>query len=313
MATDSSERHWHCLDSEAAAAHLDSDLDKGLTADAAGQRLEQAGPNVLHETGRRHPLVMLASQFTDFMILVLIAAAVIAGIIGEPQDTIAIVVIVFLNGIIGFVQEYRAERAMAALKKMASPQARVIRDGQPALIDATHLVPGDLVRAGSRQHPAGRPAPDRAGLAQGRRVRAHRRVAAGRQAARAVTRNRPAARRPSQLGLQGDHRDLRPRARPGGGDRHEDRTGENRRTAVRGVRQDPAAKAPGALWPASGDGGAGDLRDHVRRRLAARRAAAGDAAHCGQPGGRRHPRGAAGGGHHLARAGRGAHGRNSMR
>ncbi len=145
MATDSSEGHWHCLESEAVAAHLDSDLDKGLTADVAGQRLEQAGPNVLHETGRRHPLVMLTSQFTDFMILVLIAAAVIAGIIGEPQDTIAIVVIVFLNGIIGFVQEYRAERAMAALKKMASPQARVIRDGQPALIDATHLVPGDLV------------------------------------------------------------------------------------------------------------------------------------------------------------------------
>jgi len=145
MATDSSERHWHCLESEAAAAHFDSDLDKGLTADVAGQRLEEAGPNVLHETGRRHPLVMLASQFTDFMILVLIAAAVIAGVVGEPQDAIAIVVIVFLNGIIGFVQEYRAERAMAALKKMASPQARVIRDGQSAMIDATALVPGDLV------------------------------------------------------------------------------------------------------------------------------------------------------------------------
>ena len=146
MATESAaNQHWHCLDSEAAAAQLDSDLNTGLTAEAAATRLEQAGPNVLPETGRRHPLVMLASQFTDFMILVLIAAAVIAGIIGEPQDTIAIVVIVFLNGIIGFVQEYRAERAMAALKQMASPQARVIRDGQPGLIDATELVPGDLV------------------------------------------------------------------------------------------------------------------------------------------------------------------------
>ena len=147
MATDHGKpvRHWHCLDSEAVAAHLDSDLDAGLTAEAAASRLGRVGPNTLHETGRRHPLAMLASQFTDFMILVLIAAAIIAGVIGEPQDTIAIVVIVFLNGIIGFIQEYRAERAMAALKKMASPQARVIRDGRPALIDATELVPGDLV------------------------------------------------------------------------------------------------------------------------------------------------------------------------
>ncbi len=147
MTTDPSElsRHWHSLDSEATAAHFDSDLNKGLTAAAASSRLEQTGPNVLQEAGRRHPIVMLASQFTDFMILVLIAAAIIAGLVGEPQDTIAIVVIVFLNGIIGFVQEYRAERAMAALKQMASPQARVIRDGQSVLIDATNLVPGDLV------------------------------------------------------------------------------------------------------------------------------------------------------------------------
>ncbi|MHB1144204.1 MAG: cation-translocating P-type ATPase [Thiobacillus sp.] len=147
MATDPGEasRHWHCLDREAAAAHLDSDLNTGLTADAAAARLRQTGPNALLEAGRRHPLAMLASQFTDFMILVLIAAAVIAGFIGEPQDTIAIVVIVFLNGIIGFVQEYRAERAMAALKQMASPQARVIRDGRSGLVDATELVPGDLV------------------------------------------------------------------------------------------------------------------------------------------------------------------------
>ncbi|WP_324780352.1 cation-translocating P-type ATPase [Thiobacillus sedimenti] len=136
---------WHTLDGAAAAARLDTDLKAGLTAGAAAGRLAHGGPNVLQEAGLRNPLLMLASQFTDFMILVLIGAAVIAGIIGEPQDTIAIVVIVFLNGVIGFVQEYRAERAMAALKKMASPQARVIRDGQPALVDARELVPGDLV------------------------------------------------------------------------------------------------------------------------------------------------------------------------
>ncbi|HRC36760.1 MAG TPA: calcium-translocating P-type ATPase, PMCA-type [Rubrivivax sp.] len=145
MAHDPSPPQWHCLDREATAAHLDSDLGAGLNADAAAARLAQTGPNALVEAARRHPLLMLASQFTDFMIVVLIAAAVIAGVVGEPQDAVAIVVIVFLNGIIGFVQEYRAERAMAALKKMASPQARVIRDGRTDTIAATHLVPGDLV------------------------------------------------------------------------------------------------------------------------------------------------------------------------
>ncbi len=145
MTADPGKQNWHCVDGEAAAARLGSDPGKGLSAETAALRLEQNGPNLLREAGRRHPLIMLASQFANFMILVLIAAAVIAGLVGEPQDTIAIVVIVVLNGILGFVQEYRAERAMAALKKMASPQARVIRDGRPMLIDAAGLVPGDLV------------------------------------------------------------------------------------------------------------------------------------------------------------------------
>jgi Ca2+-transporting ATPase len=89
---------------------------------------------------------MLAAQFTDFMILVLIAAAVIAGVVGEPQDSIAIVVIVVLNGLLGFVQEYRAERAMAALKQMAAPMASVIRDGKVHQIPGPELVPGDIVK-----------------------------------------------------------------------------------------------------------------------------------------------------------------------
>ncbi len=136
---------WHCLDREAVAAHLASDARMGLSREAAASRRARSGPNALQEHGRRSPWVMLAAQFTDFMILVLIAAAVIAGIVGAPQDSIAIVVIVILNGIIGFVQEFRAERAMAALKQMASPRARVIRDGRPVLLDARELVPGDLV------------------------------------------------------------------------------------------------------------------------------------------------------------------------
>jgi len=140
-----SPRPWHCLDTEDAAAHLQTDLAHGLASEAAARRLAQSGPNMLREAARRHPAAMLAAQFTDFMILVLIAAAVVAGAVGEPLDAIAIVVIVFLNGVIGFVQEYRAEQAMAALRRMASPQARVIRDGQVGLVDARELVPGDLV------------------------------------------------------------------------------------------------------------------------------------------------------------------------
>ncbi len=136
---------WHCLNVEQAIRSLASDPGQGLRAADALSRLEQFGPNALQEARRRRPLSMLAAQFTDFMILVLIAAAVIAGFVGEPQDTVSIVVIVVLNGAIGFVQEYRAERAMAALKKMANPKARVVRDGRPAMIDADTLVPGDIV------------------------------------------------------------------------------------------------------------------------------------------------------------------------
>jgi Ca2+-transporting ATPase len=137
---------WHCLSPQEAVDRLHSDAHRGLSSEAASASFNRHGANVLQEADRRHPLAMLAAQFTDFMILVLIAAAVIAGFIGEPQDTIAIVVIVFLNGIMGFVQEYRAERAMAALKKMSAPVASVIRDGKVRQVPAPELVPGDIVK-----------------------------------------------------------------------------------------------------------------------------------------------------------------------
>lgn len=89
--------------------------------------------------------MMLLDQFKDFMIIVLIVAAIIAGIAGKPTDAIAIIAIVILNAIIGFIQEYRAEEAMAALKKMAAPVSTVLRDGMPANIKASEIVPGDVV------------------------------------------------------------------------------------------------------------------------------------------------------------------------
>ncbi len=118
---------------------------KGLDPEEAGKRLERYGPNELKEKKKKTPFMMFLDQFRDFMILVLIAAAVISGIIGEPSDTVAIIVIVVLNAVIGFVQEYRAEKAMAALKKMVAPAATVIRNGMPSNISSSQFVPGDVV------------------------------------------------------------------------------------------------------------------------------------------------------------------------
>jgi P-type Ca2+ transporter type 2C len=136
---------WHCLEAEATARHLDSDLRDGLSGAEAAGRLERHGDNTLRESATRAWPAMLLSQFTDVMILVLLAAAVLAGVVGELKDSLVILVIVCLNGLVGFVQEFRAERAMAALRQLSSPQARVIRGGASGLVDARELVPGDLI------------------------------------------------------------------------------------------------------------------------------------------------------------------------
>ena len=135
---------WYQQPAEAALATLRTSAD-GLTAAEASRRLAEHGPNLLREEKRRTALGLLAGQFTDVMILVLLAAAVISGLIGDVVDTIAIVAIVVLNAAVGFVQEYRAERAMAALKAMAAPTATVVRDGMIVVIPAIELVPGDVV------------------------------------------------------------------------------------------------------------------------------------------------------------------------
>lgn len=118
---------------------------QGLSPAEAARRLEEYGPNELKEKEKRTLFMMFLDQFKDFMIIVLIIAAVISGVIGDAADTIAIIVIVVLNAIIGFVQEYRAEKAIAALKKMASHTAVVMRDGMPSSIPGSELVPGDIV------------------------------------------------------------------------------------------------------------------------------------------------------------------------
>lgn len=136
--------HWHQLDPKETLEKLQSS-DLGLVSEEASRRFERYGPNELIEKKRKAAWKMFLGQFKDFMILVLIAAAVVAGVIGDPVDTIAIVVIVLLNAVLGFVQEYRAEKAMAALKKLSAPSATVIRDGRAETIPAERLVPGDVV------------------------------------------------------------------------------------------------------------------------------------------------------------------------
>jgi Ca2+-transporting ATPase len=140
-----SDPHWHAEPATGVCRHLGSDPQQGLNAAEAAARLAQHGPNQLMEKAARSPWRMLLDQFTDFMILVLLVAAIISGLVGDVEDTVAIIVIIILNAVIGFVQEFRAERAMAALKRMAETNARVIRDGQPLQLNASALVPGDVV------------------------------------------------------------------------------------------------------------------------------------------------------------------------
>ncbi|MDD1639709.1 MAG: HAD-IC family P-type ATPase, partial [Methanomicrobiales archaeon] len=117
----------------------------GLDPGEALHRLDVHGPNRLEEKQRVSPLLLLARQFTDLLILVLAVAAVISAVLGEWIDAAAIVAIIILNGIIGFFQEYRAERSLEALKRLTAPRARVIRGGAEREIDARDLVPGDLL------------------------------------------------------------------------------------------------------------------------------------------------------------------------
>ncbi|MBE8970764.1 cation-translocating P-type ATPase [Nostocales cyanobacterium LEGE 12452] len=150
---------WHSLEVDKALDLLDSNADSGLTPQEIQQRLQKYGPNELEETAGRSAWEILLDQFKNIMLLMLIGVALISGILdlvalrsgslkpGEVpfKDTIAILAIVILNGILGYVQESRAEKALAALKKMTSPLVRVIRERRLVEIAAKDLVPGDVM------------------------------------------------------------------------------------------------------------------------------------------------------------------------
>jgi Ca2+-transporting ATPase len=124
---------------------LSTDQEKGLSTQQAADRLTRYGLNELEERGGKSPFLILWEQFTSTMVLILIAAAVLSGFLGKPLETVAISAIVVLFGLLGFIQEYRAEQAMAALKQLTVPMVRVRRDGKVVELSARELVLGDIV------------------------------------------------------------------------------------------------------------------------------------------------------------------------
>ena len=135
---------WHQSSPEAVLERLGSSRD-GLSEGEAGTRLARHGPNALRQEDPIRPLDLLLGQFKNLLVWILAAAAVVSGALGEWMDCVAILAIVVLNAVIGFVQEYHAEKSLAALKRMTAPRARVRREGRSRMIPATEVVPGDVL------------------------------------------------------------------------------------------------------------------------------------------------------------------------
>ena len=138
------ETHWHTLTEDEALSRLSSGIS-GITSNEAKARFEKHGPNELAVQEGTSPITIFLSQFKDLMVIILIIATIISAALGEYVDSIVILIIVILNSIFGFFQEYKAEKALSALKAMAAPQAMVIREGKELVIPARELVPGDIV------------------------------------------------------------------------------------------------------------------------------------------------------------------------
>lgn len=136
--------NWHLL-SLSEVSQLLNTTPSGIDNVSATQRLTEFGKNKITDKKKKTVFQMLLQQLTDFMILVLIAAAVISGILGDVTDTVIILAIIIINAVVGFIQEYRAEKAMEALKQMAATNARILREGKAVDIPASDLVPGDVV------------------------------------------------------------------------------------------------------------------------------------------------------------------------
>lgn len=137
--------NWHMLSKGAVLHRAGVNETRGLTTAEAEKRLAAFGPNKLMEKAARPRWRLFLEQFQDFMVLIMLAAAGISFVLGEKADVLAILAIVFLNAILGYIQEAKAESSLAALKELTAPTSRVIRDGTIKTIKAERLVPGDIL------------------------------------------------------------------------------------------------------------------------------------------------------------------------
>jgi Ca2+-transporting ATPase len=138
------EQEWYTLKAEEVLHHLEV-RDEGLTSVEAERRLQHYGPNQLEEAPRPGFLSLLWGQLNNFVVILLIVASIISALLGDYVEAAAIMAIVVLNSVLGIIQEQRAEQALAALKKLAAPEAQVLRDGSRKPVPAYNLVPGDIV------------------------------------------------------------------------------------------------------------------------------------------------------------------------
>ncbi len=145
VVTSQNPQDWHTLSAEDISRMLATPVETGLSAAEAARRLELYGPNQIESAERPGFLQLLLAQFNNFIILLLIGAAAISGLLGEWIDSGAILAIVILNATLGVIQERRAEEALAALKKLAAPEAQVLRGGSRRTVPGPELVPGDIV------------------------------------------------------------------------------------------------------------------------------------------------------------------------
>ncbi|MEC0331451.1 calcium-translocating P-type ATPase, SERCA-type [Paenibacillus macerans] len=139
------QKNWHQWSAEALLERFGVTRDQGLSDEEARRRREESGWNELEEGKRISPILLFLNQFKDFMMLVLMGATLISGFLGEYLDAVTIIAIIILNGVLGFIQEFRAERSLRALKQLSAPHANVLREGTVKHVPARELVPGDIV------------------------------------------------------------------------------------------------------------------------------------------------------------------------